>query len=77
MTSFVPTKTHELLHRMSGKGLSANYQFPRQPCIFGAQMVSVLVAFHNTSDKNIEDIHIEEKKTDLKMHIFNPIGKKI
>lgn len=73
MPSFVPSKTHELLHRMSGKGLSANYQFPRQPCIFGAQMVSVQVAFHNTSDKNIEDIHIEERKTDLKMHIFNPI----
>ncbi|XP_040196754.1 AP-3 complex subunit beta-1 isoform X3 [Rana temporaria] len=73
MPSFVPAKTHELLHRMSGKGLSANYQFPRQPCIFGAQMVSVQVAFHNTSDKNIEDIHIEERKTDLKMHIFNPI----
>lgn len=73
MPSFVPTKTHELLHRMSGKGLSANYYFPRQPCIFGAQMVSVQVTFQNTSDKKIEDIHIEERKTDLKMHLFNPI----
>nr|DBA23498.1 TPA: hypothetical protein GDO54_014409 [Pyxicephalus adspersus] len=71
--SFVPSKTHELLHRMSGKGLSANYQFPRQPCIFGAQMVSVQVTFNNTSEKKIEDIHIEGRKTDLKMHTFNPI----
>ncbi|KAM5192252.1 AP-3 complex subunit beta-1 [Mantella aurantiaca] len=71
--SFVPAKTHELLHRMSGKGLSANYHFPRQPCIFGAQMVSVQVTFNNTSDKKIEDIHIEGRKTDLKMHIFNTI----
>ncbi|XP_018412769.1 PREDICTED: AP-3 complex subunit beta-1 [Nanorana parkeri] len=73
MPSFVPTKTYELLHRMSGKGLSANYHFPRQPCIFGDQMVSVQVTFNNTSDKTIEDIHIEGRKTDLKMHIFNPI----
>lgn len=40
-------------------------------------MVSVQITFHNTSDKTIEDIHIEERKTDLKMHIFNPIGKEI
>ncbi|XP_071993980.1 AP-3 complex subunit beta-1 isoform X2 [Engystomops pustulosus] len=73
MPSFVPTKTHELLHRMSGKGLSANYHFPRQPCIFGAQMVSVQITFNNSSDKVIEDIHIEEKKSDLKMHLFSPI----
>ncbi|XP_069819126.1 AP-3 complex subunit beta-1 isoform X1 [Dendropsophus ebraccatus] len=73
MPSFVPTKTHELLHRMSGKGLSANYHFPRQPCIFGAQMVSVQVTFTNSSDKKVEDIHIEERKSDLKMHLFSPI----
>ncbi|KAM8962157.1 AP-3 complex subunit beta-1 [Pelodytes ibericus] len=75
MPSFVPTKIHELLHRMSGKGLAAHYHFPRQPCIFGAQMVSVQVTFQNTSDKTIEDIHIEERKipTGMKMHMFNPI----
>ncbi|XP_073440245.1 AP-3 complex subunit beta-1 [Dendrobates tinctorius] len=73
MPTFVPTKTHELLHRMSGKGLSAHYNFPRQPCIFGAQMVSVQITFNNSTDKEIEDIHIEEKKSDLKMHLFSPI----
>ncbi|XP_063819709.1 AP-3 complex subunit beta-1 isoform X2 [Pseudophryne corroboree] len=71
--SFVPTTTHDLLHRMSGKGLSAHYYFPRLPCIFGVQMVSVQITFHNTSDKDIENIHIEGKKTDLKMHLFSPI----
>ncbi|KAM9330979.1 AP-3 complex subunit beta-1 [Gastrophryne carolinensis] len=71
--SFVPTNTYELLHRMSGKGLSAHYHFPRQPCIFGAQMVSVQLTLNNTSDKEIEDIHIEGKKNDQKMHLFNPI----
>ncbi|XP_063309667.1 AP-3 complex subunit beta-1 isoform X2 [Pelobates fuscus] len=75
MPSFVPTKTYELLHRMSGKGLAAHYHFPRQPCIFGNQMVSVQVTFTNTSDKKIEAIHIEEKKipAGLKIHTFNPI----
>ncbi|XP_077143178.1 AP-3 complex subunit beta-1 isoform X2 [Ranitomeya variabilis] len=73
MPSFVPSKTHELLHRMSGKGLSAHYNFPRQPCIFGAQMVSVQITFNNSTDKEIEDIHIEEKKSDLKMHLFSPV----
>ncbi|XP_056397589.1 AP-3 complex subunit beta-1 isoform X2 [Hyla sarda] len=73
MSSFFPTKAHELLHRMSGKGLSAHYNFPRQPCIFGAQMVSVQITFNNSSDKKVEDIHIEEKKSDLKMHLFSPV----
>ncbi|XP_018099942.1 AP-3 complex subunit beta-1 isoform X2 [Xenopus laevis] len=73
--SYVPSKTHELLHRMSGKGLSAHYHFPRQQCIFGAQMISVQITFKNTTDKKIEDIHIEEKKmaAGVKMHVFNPI----
>ncbi|XP_044132040.1 AP-3 complex subunit beta-1 isoform X2 [Bufo gargarizans] len=73
LPSFVPSKTHELLHRMSGKGLAAQYHFPRHPCIFGAQMVSVQIAFNNSSDKEIEDIHIEEQKSDLKMHLFSPV----
>ncbi|KAM4710029.1 AP-3 complex subunit beta-1 isoform 2-T2 [Discoglossus pictus] len=73
--SFVPTMTYELLHRMTGKGLAANYHFPRQPCIFGAQMISVQITFNNTTDKTIEDIHIEEKKmpVGMKLHVFNPI----
>ncbi|OCU02424.1 hypothetical protein XELAEV_18008187mg [Xenopus laevis] len=73
--SYVPSKTHELLHRMSGKGLSAHYHFPRQQCIFGAQMVSVQITFKNTTDKKIEAIHIEEKKmaAGVKMHAFNQI----
>ncbi|XP_053557352.1 AP-3 complex subunit beta-1 isoform X2 [Bombina bombina] len=74
-SSIEPSVTYELLHRMSGKGLSAHYHFPRQPCIFGAQMVSVQVTFKNTTDKIIEHIHIEEKKMPpgMKIHVFNEI----
>ncbi|XP_019373794.1 PREDICTED: AP-3 complex subunit beta-1 [Gavialis gangeticus] len=72
---FVPMETHELLHRMSGKGLAAHYHFSRQPCIYGDQMVSVQVTLTNTTDQKIENIHIGEKKlpAGMKMHVFNPI----
>ncbi|KAM9097485.1 AP-3 complex subunit beta-1 isoform X2 [Sarcophilus harrisii] len=72
---FVPMKTHELLHRMSGKGLAASYHFPRQPCIFGDQMVSVQVTLNNTTDQKIENIHLSDKKlpSGMRMHVFSPI----
>ncbi|XP_036618795.1 AP-3 complex subunit beta-1 isoform X1 [Trichosurus vulpecula] len=72
---FVPMKTHELLHRMSGKGLAASYHFPRQPCIFGDQMVSVQVTLKNTTDQKIENIHLSDKKlpSGMRMHMFSPI----
>ncbi|NXL88775.1 AP3B1 protein, partial [Alectura lathami] len=72
---FMPAKTHEMLHRMAGKGLSAHYHFSRQPCIFGDHMVSVQVTVTNTTDQKIENIHIGEKKLPpgMRMHEFNPI----
>lgn len=72
---FVPTKTHELLHRMHGKGLAAHYCFPRQPCIFSDKMVSVQITLTNTSDRKIENIHIGGKRlpVGMQMHAFHPI----
>lgn len=69
-------KSHELLHRMSGKGLAANYHFSRQPCIYSDQMVSVQVMLTNTTDQKIENIHLSEKKlpAGMRMHVFNSIG---
>ncbi|XP_065517133.1 AP-3 complex subunit beta-1 isoform X1 [Lathamus discolor] len=71
----VPTKTHELLHRMSGKGLAAHYHFSRQPDIFGDRMVSLQLTVTNTTDHKIENIHIKEKKlpAGMRMHEFSPI----
>nr|XP_009934552.1 PREDICTED: AP-3 complex subunit beta-1 [Opisthocomus hoazin] len=71
----VPTKIHELLHRMSGKGLAAHYHFSRQAGNFGDHMVSVQVTVTNTTDQKIENIHIGEKKlpAGMRMHEFNPI----
>ncbi|XP_044302273.1 AP-3 complex subunit beta-1 isoform X2 [Varanus komodoensis] len=71
----VPMRTHELLHRMSGKGLAAHYHFSRQPCIYSEQMVSVQVTITNTTDQKIENIHFSERKLPpgMKVHMFNPI----
>ncbi|XP_030323556.1 AP-3 complex subunit beta-1 isoform X1 [Calypte anna] len=71
----VPTKTHELLHRMSGKGLAAHYHFSRQPDTFGDHMVSVQMTVTNTTDEKILNIHIGEKKLPpgMRMLEFNPI----
>ncbi|XP_048359371.1 AP-3 complex subunit beta-1 isoform X2 [Sphaerodactylus townsendi] len=72
---FVPMKTHELLHRINGKGLAAHYHFSRQPCIYGDRMVSVQVTLSNTTEQKIENIHVGEKKlpSALRMHVFNSI----
>ncbi|XP_060617604.2 AP-3 complex subunit beta-1 isoform X1 [Anolis sagrei] len=72
---FVPMKTHELLHRMSGKGLAAHYHFSRQPCIYNEEMVSVQVTLTNTNDQKMENIHLDEKKlpAGIKVHMFNSI----
>ncbi|XP_072517807.1 AP-3 complex subunit beta-1 isoform X2 [Salminus brasiliensis] len=71
---FVPVHSHELLHRMTGKGLAAQYHFPRQPCIYGDHMVSVQLTVNNHGDHALEDIHISEKtSTGQSIHCFRPI----
>uniref|UniRef100_A0A6Q2XZQ3 AP-3 complex subunit beta n=1 Tax=Esox lucius TaxID=8010 RepID=A0A6Q2XZQ3_ESOLU len=72
--AFVPEKSHNLLHRMTGKGLAAQYQFTRQPCLYQPNMVSVQISLTNTSDHRLEQIHIGERSpAGLKIHCFNTI----
>uniref|UniRef100_A0A8C7LA23 AP-3 complex subunit beta n=1 Tax=Oncorhynchus kisutch TaxID=8019 RepID=A0A8C7LA23_ONCKI len=72
--AFVPEKRHDLLHRMTGKGLSAQYQFPRQPCLYQPTMVSVQISLTNTTDHPLEQIHIGDRgPTGLDMHCFNTV----
>lgn len=74
--SFGPVKTYELLHHMTGKGLSAKYHFPRQPCLYQPTMVSVQVILTNSSDHVLEEIHIGERSpASLNLHCFNTIGE--
>uniref|UniRef100_A0A673HHI5 AP-3 complex subunit beta n=1 Tax=Sinocyclocheilus rhinocerous TaxID=307959 RepID=A0A673HHI5_9TELE len=73
---FVPETSHELLHRMTGKGLSAQYRFTRQPCIYGNSMVSLQLTLSNSTDQALENIHISEKSsTGQNIHRFNAIGE--
>ncbi|XP_048449794.1 AP-3 complex subunit beta-1 [Rhincodon typus] len=72
---FVPPKSYTLLHRMSGKGLGAEYHFPRQPCIYNSKMVSVQIILTNNSDKEIRNIRIGEQKlaSGMRIHDFYEI----
>jgi len=75
-SSFGPVTTYELLHHMTGKGLSAKYHFPRQPCLYQPSMVAVQVILTNSSDHNLEEIHIGERSpASLNIHCFNTIGE--
>uniref|UniRef100_A0A8C5E6Q7 AP-3 complex subunit beta n=1 Tax=Gouania willdenowi TaxID=441366 RepID=A0A8C5E6Q7_GOUWI len=74
--TFSPVKTHELLHHMSGKGLSATYHFPRQPCLYQPSMVSVQLTLTNHSDQILEEIHVGERSpAGLSIHCFNTIER--
>lgn len=74
--SFSPMTTHELLHHMTGKGLSAKYQFPRQPCLYQSSMVAVQVVLSNNSDHCLEKIRVGERSpASLNIHCFHTIGQ--
>ncbi|XP_034048077.1 AP-3 complex subunit beta-1 isoform X2 [Thalassophryne amazonica] len=74
--TFGPMITQELLHHMTGKGLSAKYHFPRQPCLFQSSMVAVQVTLTNKSDHTLEEIHIgDHSPASLNIHCFNTIER--
>ncbi|XP_043951612.1 AP-3 complex subunit beta-1 isoform X2 [Gambusia affinis] len=75
-SSFGPVKTYELLHHMTGKGLSAKYHFPRQPCLYQPSMVAVQVILTNSSDHSLEEIHIgDQSPASLNVHCFNTVER--
>ncbi|XP_068608653.1 AP-3 complex subunit beta-1 [Brachionichthys hirsutus] len=74
--SFGPVKTYELLHHMTGKGLSAKYHFPRQPCLYQPSMVAVQVILTNNSDHVLEEIHVGDRSpAGLNVHCFNAVER--
>ncbi|XP_027881205.1 AP-3 complex subunit beta-1 isoform X2 [Xiphophorus couchianus] len=75
-SSFGPVKTYELLHHMTGKGLSAKYHFPRQPCLYQPSMVAVQVILTNSSDHSLEEIHIGDRSpASFNVHCFNTVER--
>ena len=61
VSDFSKLTSHELLNKISGQGLQAQYKFPRSPCIYSTSMVAVEVTFFNHSGAVIENIHMGEK----------------
>ncbi|KAG1946446.1 AP-3 complex subunit beta-1 [Pimephales promelas] len=61
---------------MTGKGLSAQYRFTRQPCIYGNSMVSLQLTLSNNSEQALENIHISEKSSSgQNIHRFSAIER--
>ncbi|XP_062311899.1 AP-3 complex subunit beta-1-like, partial [Osmerus eperlanus] len=71
--AFLDVKSHSLLHKMTGKGLSAQYHFPRQTCLAQPSMVAVQISLTNGSDQPLDHIHIDKSPAGLDIHCFNTI----
>ncbi|KAJ7998317.1 hypothetical protein DPEC_G00221440 [Dallia pectoralis] len=77
-TTISPTgnlKTYELLHRITGEGLSVEYCFSRQPFSPDPHMVSVQIKFTNSAASEAKNLHIEDTKlqTGMRMKEFPEI----
>uniref|UniRef100_A0A8C7ZEM4 AP-3 complex subunit beta n=1 Tax=Oryzias sinensis TaxID=183150 RepID=A0A8C7ZEM4_9TELE len=62
-------KSYELLHRITGEGLSVEYCFSRQPFIPDANMVAVQVHFTNNSTSDTKSLHMEDVKLQSGMRV--------
>ncbi|XP_062926968.1 AP-3 complex subunit beta-2 isoform X3 [Mobula hypostoma] len=62
-------KTFELLHRLTGEGLSVRYHFTRRPFSPDQAMVSVQMQFTNNSEMEIRQLRISEPKLHSGMRI--------
>ncbi|XP_067829468.1 AP-3 complex subunit beta-2 isoform X2 [Heptranchias perlo] len=68
-------KTYELLHRITGEGLSVEYYFNRRPFSPDPAMVSVRMQFTNNSETEVKNLRISETKllSGMRMHGFKEI----
>ncbi|XP_052812976.1 AP-3 complex subunit beta-2-like [Mya arenaria] len=75
-TPQITGKSYELLNKLTGNGLSITYRFTRTISIFSPKMVSIELAFTNSSDNTLSGIKIGQKKIQQGMEIqdFNEIS---
>ncbi|XP_025924110.1 AP-3 complex subunit beta-2 isoform X2 [Apteryx rowi] len=59
---FGSVRTYELLHRMTGEGLSVEYCFSRRPFPHDPHMVAVQIQISNNTDAEVKSLHISEPK---------------
>lgn len=62
-------KSYELLHRITGEGLSVEYCFSRQPFSPDANMVAVQMQFTNSATSDTKNLHIEDVKLQSGMRV--------
>uniref|UniRef100_A0A8C8JYR2 AP-3 complex subunit beta n=1 Tax=Oncorhynchus tshawytscha TaxID=74940 RepID=A0A8C8JYR2_ONCTS len=62
-------KTYELLHRITGEGLSVEYCFSRQPFSPDPHMVAVKIQFTNSATSEAKSLHVEDAKLQSGMRI--------
>uniref|UniRef100_A0A3B5MU74 AP-3 complex subunit beta n=1 Tax=Xiphophorus couchianus TaxID=32473 RepID=A0A3B5MU74_9TELE len=62
-------KSYELLHRITGEGLSVEYCFSRQPFSPDANMVAVQMQFTNSSTSDTKNLHMEDVKLQSGMRV--------
>ncbi|XP_066491008.1 AP-3 complex subunit beta-2 isoform X3 [Tiliqua scincoides] len=60
--AFGAVKTYELLHRMTGEGLSVEYYFSRQPFSPDSRMVAVQIQISNNTAAEVKNIRVHEPK---------------
>lgn len=70
-------KSYELLHRITGEGLSVEYCFSRQPFSPDANMVAVQMQFTNNATSDTKNLHMEDVKQQSGMRVkeFPEIGE--
>ena len=53
-------KSHELLHRISGNGLSIEYKFTRTISVFSPKMTSIELLLVNSGDAPLSNIKLSD-----------------
>ncbi|XP_075875421.1 AP-3 complex subunit beta-2 isoform X1 [Nelusetta ayraudi] len=62
-------KNYELLHRITGEGLSVEYCFSRQPFSPDGNMVAVQMQFTNSATADAKSLHMEDVKLQSGMRV--------
>ncbi|KAM7397077.1 hypothetical protein PAMP_020074 [Pampus punctatissimus] len=62
-------KSYELLHRITGEGLSVEFCFSRQPFSSDANMVAVQMQFTNNATSDTKNLHMEDVKLQSGMRV--------
>ncbi|XP_049928630.1 AP-3 complex subunit beta-2 isoform X7 [Epinephelus moara] len=62
-------KSYELLHRITGEGLSVEYCFSRQPFSPDGNMVAVQMQFTNNATSETKNLHMEDVKLQSGMRV--------